>query len=77
MSGSPWATVPPEPAEIRIGDQVEAAFRLFDVLPFGVRQDLARLIFLYMHDPEGYDAKKRDVFPAAPALPGAPIRGHE
>lgn len=47
-----------ESHNITIGQQVEAAFRLFDCLPFMVRQDLSKLIFLYMHNPERYQEEK-------------------
>ena len=57
----------PEEGPVTIGSQVDAAFRLFDQLPFGVRQDLARLIYLYMHDPGGYLDKRRELFAAVPA----------
>jgi hypothetical protein len=48
---------------VTMGSQVDAAFRLFDQLPFAVRQDMAKLIYLYMHDPVGYEKKRRDLFP--------------
>jgi hypothetical protein len=60
------SAVPPERRGLTIGDHVEAAFRLFDVLPFAVRSDLARLIFLYMHDPGAYDARKRTLLATPP-----------
>lgn len=55
-------SVPPKEGQITVGSQVEAAFRLFDQLPFMVRSDIAKLIYLYMHDSEGYDRKKLGLF---------------
>jgi len=64
--------VPPCNRSVSIGDQVEAAFRLLDVIPWEVRSDMAKLIYLYMHDPGGYHTKRRDLFfPMSP--PGPPL----
>lgn len=54
--------VPREKSNITVGDHVEGAFRLFDLLPFLVRQDLAKLIFLYLHDSAGYNEKRASLF---------------
>lgn len=54
--------VPREKPSITVGDLVEGAFRLFDLLPFAVRQDLAKLIYLYFHDSAGYADKRAALF---------------
>lgn len=56
-----------------MGDVVEASFRLLDIIPFTVRQDMARLINLYMHDPVGYMDKRSALFPRmSPVGPTGP-----
>lgn len=59
---------PPERSDLTIGGQVESAFRLFDVLPFMVRHDLARLIFLYLHDPAGYMERRASILASTAPL---------
>lgn len=65
-------SVPPEPQPLTIGMCVEAAFRLFDVLPFEVRRDISRLIYLYLHDQEGYRERRATLFHPRPTPPEEP-----
>lgn len=67
-------SLPPEPRNLTIGMQVDAAFRLLDVLPFQVRYDISRLIYLYLHDPGSYLVSRTSILgpTAVPEEPPPP-----
>lgn len=59
-------------SSITIGTQVEAAFRLFDVLPFPVRQDISKLIYLYLQNPSEYNERKKMILINPPRVEPPP-----